>query len=63
MCVMGAIHPPIIGKQGALSYIHICEVVACPFMGAFEFADESAGYKTAFRLMTLGVRFQISSNS
>jgi len=29
-------------------------------MSAFEFADESAGYNTLLRLMTLGVRFQIS---
>jgi len=28
-------------------------------MGAFEFADESAGYKTLLRLVTLGVRFQL----
>jgi len=43
---MAASHPPILGKQGALLSIDFCEVVACPFMGAFAFADESAGYKT-----------------
>ena len=53
---MGALDAPIIGKQSALSYIHICEVVACPFMGAFEFADESAGYKTTPRLMPLDIK-------
>jgi len=57
---VGARHPPIVDKQRARSYSHIAEVVACPFMGAFEFADESAGYKTTFRLMILSVRFQIS---
>jgi len=29
----------IIDKQNALPYIQIREVVACPFMGAFQFAD------------------------
>jgi len=53
MCVTGAMYPPIFGKQNALYYIHRCEVVACPFMGAFAFADKSAGYKNTPRLMAL----------
>jgi len=49
---MDAIHPPIIGKQGALSCIHSSEYAACRFIDAFAFADESAGYKTTPKSMT-----------
>jgi len=60
---MGTIQVPKIGKQSVPSCSRVGAVVACPFRGAFEFADESAGYKTALRLMTLGVRFQIRNRT
>ena len=56
--IMGAFHASIIGKQRALYYMHISEVVACPFMGVFEFADESAGYKSGLSQSHSGSGFK-----
>jgi hypothetical protein len=52
----------MIDNQNTLSSIQTRKVVACPFVGAFALADESAGYKTMLRLMPWGVTFQRIQN-
>ncbi len=33
--------------------MYVCEIVACALISFYNFADESAGYKTGFKLTTL----------